>query len=202
MTKHINLAVSAFTAGSATSALFRDVLAVCGAAPAKETYNAARLAIQSGAIASYLARKGEPGNRGALIKRGLACITKLAGADGVGELKKGQTGRRTTLEEKAYASARVLCTLAFREAGVTVPGGGAAKSRTPKPAAKATAKKAAANNNRPAAAPKCKDGPAFAQYVGLQAAALLAAANKNAKVAPPAILSAIQDFAAAVKQAG
>lgn len=196
----INLAVSAFVAGAATSTLYRDVLAACGAAPSKETYNAARLQLQAGALASYLARKGEAGNRSALIKRATLCITKLAGHTGTGDLKKGQTGRRSELEEKAYASARVLCTLAFREAGVTVPGGGEVKKRQPK-ASKANVAKASKSTKAPAA-PKCKDGPAFAQYVGLQAAALLSAANKNAKVASPTILSAIQDFAAAVKKAG
>lgn len=201
MKNTINLAVAAFTAASASTAFFASVRDALGAAPTKEAYNAARLAIQSGAIAAYLARKGEPGNRAALIKRGLECITKKAGADGVGDLKKGQTGRRTQLEEKAYASARVLATIAFKEAGVAVPGGGDAKKRTPKPSKANVAKKAGSSNTKAPAAPKCKDAGGFAQYVGLQAAALLSAANKNAKVASPAILSAIQDFAAAVKKA-
>lgn len=200
MKNTINLAVAAFTAASASTAFFTSVRDALGAAPTKEAYTAARLAIQSGAIAAYLSRKGEPGNRAALIKRGLECITKKAGADGTGDLKKGQTGRRTQLEEKAYASARVLATIAFKEAGVAVPGGGDAKKRTPKPSKANVAKKAGKSAKAPAA-PKCKDAGGFAQYVGLQAAALLSAANKNAKVASPAILSAIQDFAAAVKKA-
>src|SRR6185503_724793 len=89
---------------------------------------------------------------------------------GKGKLSKGKVGRRSKLEDAAYASARVISSGAFKRAGVKVPdarGGDTSQARTPRASAsnaKANTKaKAAANDTKPVTI-KAKSGEEMVRY--------------------------------------
>lgn len=161
-----------------------------------KTHDAVRTECMAGFVAAAIPSNGTPAVRIANAKT----ILLKAGAGGTGKLKKGQS-RRTDEEERAYSSARTLFARALKDAGLKTAetrGGSTATAKRKARMSKANAKPQAANSNRPAS-PKCKDKGSLIQYANIQAAALLATVNKNAKICPPQLSSAVQDFAKAVK---
>ena len=88
----------------------------------------------------------------------------------------------------------------MKDAGVTVPearGGDTSATRKARPAAKATNAKAAANDAKPAS-PRFADKAALLDYARLQGKAMLTTMNRNAKIAPVELKSAVQDFCNAI----
>lgn len=195
---------AAFHSGTARNAVIAATFGAAGKKPTLTLYRAIKLELQVGFMAAALARKGD--NRAAtdLIEHCRSRLTDYAGFGGKGKLKTGQKGRRTKAEEDAYASARVLVSGVFKDAGVTVPetrGGDTSGTRgaNTKPKAK-TVKAAKAANDAQPVVKRYKDKPALIQYAAIQAAALLSTVNRNAAIAPIELKSAIQDFAAAIKK--
>lgn len=193
---------AAFNSGTARNAVVAATFAACGKKPVASLYKSVKLELQIGFMGAYLARKGDNRSEVELIEHCRSRLTEYAGHGGKGKLKAGQKGRRTKMEEDAYASARVLVSGVFKDAGVAVPearGGDTSKTRgaNTKPKAKATAK--TANPDKPVIR-RLKDKPALIQYAQIQAAALLGTVNRNAAIAPIELKSAVQDFAEAVKK--
>lgn len=146
----------------------------------------------AGRIGGGLRRLGSNATDAMLIKDGYAVID-MAGKD-ASRVADGQT-RRSPEQERLYGAGRVAWSALLRDAGiVSMTSRDTSKTRKPK----AGANKKAANNNRPAS-PKVKDASAALAHVVLQAAALLSFTNKNAKIMPPALSTAIGDFNTAVK---
>lgn len=194
---------AAFNSGTARNAVIAATYSACGKKPVLSLYGAVKLELQIGFMGAYLARKGDNRPEADLIEHCRSRLTEYAGHGGKGKLKAGQKGRRTKVEEDAYASARVLVSGVFKDAGVTVPetrGGDTSKTRgaNTKPKAKAAAPKAA-NDSKPVIR-RFKDKPGLIEYANIQAVALMGTINRNAAIAPIELKSAVQDFAAAVKK--
>lgn len=189
---------AAYLSGTSRGALCAAILAACGAKPVLALSDAVRLEVVVGLMASALSRKGDNRGRDVLMDHCRERITKYQGFGGKGNLRSGMKGRRTKGEEDAYLSARVQWSGLAKEAGVTLPkkSGSNSTGRTPRPAAKATAKQAA-NDSKPSVR-KYANKAALITYANVQAAALLATINKNAAIAPNELKSAVQDFKAAV----
>ncbi len=197
---------AAFASGVSRTAVLAATLAACGKKPVLALYNAAKLELQIGFMGAALARKGDNREPATLMEHCRDRLANYAGFYGTGKLKSGQKGRRTKAEEDAYGSARVLVSSIMKDAGVTVPNGGAAKdtSQTRKPGgktnvtAKASKAAAAVADSKPAIR-RYKDKPALLEYLGIQAAAMLANINRNAAIAPIEAKSAVQEFHARIK---
>lgn len=195
-----NVRNTAFQSGVSRNAVIAAVTAACGRRPVLTLYNAAKLELQIGLMASALARKGDNREPSTLMEHCRERLTFYAGFGGKGKLKAGQRGRRTKVEEDAYASARVTVSGIMRDAGVTVPesrGGDRSKTRAPgRQAAKAAPK--AANDSKPIVR-RFAGKPALIDHFNVQAAALLANVNRNAAICPIELKSAVSDFVARVK---
>jgi hypothetical protein len=182
---------AAFQSGTSRNAVIAATTAALGAKPPLSLYTAGKLELQIGFMAAALARKGDNRAPEALMSHCRDRLANYGGFGGTGKLRADQKGRRTKVEEEAYASARVSVSGIMRDAGVRVPetrGGDTSKTRAARPAAKAVkGAKVAANDTRPAT-PRFTDEAALVQYVQLQAKAML-----------NALKSAVQDFQAAVK---
>lgn len=195
---------AAFGSGVARSAVIAACFAACGKSPVLSLYGAVKLELQVGFMAAALARKGDNRGEVALIAHCRTRLSSYAGFGGKGKVKTGQLGRRTKEEEEAYASARVLVSGVFRDAGVKIPetrGGDTSKTRG---ARAGQVKKAAKSNvvdiaSAKPAVRRYKTAPQLIEYAGIQAAALLANVNRNAAIAPIGLKNAVQDFHAAIK---
>lgn len=190
---------SAFNAGVSRSAVIAAVASACGKKPIMALYTAAKLELQIGFMAAAMARKGDNRPGETLMGHCRDRLANYGGFGGTAKLRAGQKGRRTKIEEDAYGSARVSCSSIFKDAGVTLPesrGGDTSKTRAARPAAKATAK-VAANDGKPVVR-SFKDKAALIGYARIQGAAMLATLNKNARIAPNELKSAVQDFNAAI----
>jgi hypothetical protein len=194
--------VAAFKSATSRYAMLASVRAACGPRPVMALSEAVRLEVVVGLMSGYLARKGSNLSQDALFGECREAITKRQGFGGKQKLRKGMLGRRTKLQEDAYASARVQWSTIAKDAGVTLPAksGSNSSGRKPQPAKNATAKQAA-NDSKPVVRTyKSKDE--LVKYAGIQAAAMLATINRSAKIAPIELKSAVQDFQAAVKKLG
>lgn len=192
---------AAFNSGVARSAVIDATAAACGRAPVLSLYNAVKLELQIGFMAAYLARKGDNRAEPVLIEHCRSRLVEYAGFGGSAKLKAGQKGRRTKLEEDGYGSARVLVSSVMKDAGVKVPearGGDTSKTRGANVKPKAAASKPA-NDAKPAVR-RYKSKEQLIEYAGIQAAAMLSTMNRNAAIAPIALKTAVQDFAAAIKK--
>lgn len=193
---------AAFTSGTSRNAVLAATLAACGRSPIMSLYAAARQELQIGFMAAALARKGDNREPTVLMDHSRERLDSFQGFGGKGKLRTGMKGRRTKQEEEAYASARVLVSGVFRDAGVKVPetrGGDTSQTRkgaAARKGAKVTAK--AANDSKPVIR-RFAGKPALLEHFGVQAAALLANVNRNAAIAPIELKSAVQDFAARIK---
>lgn len=192
---------AAFASGAARSTVIAAVFAACGKRPVLALYNGAKLELQIGFMGAALARKGDNREPEQLMEHCRDRLANYAGFGGTAKLKAGQKGRRSKVEEDAYASARVLVSGIMKEAGVTVPearGGNTAATRKPggKTAVKASAK--AVVETKPTVR-RYKDKPALLTYLGIQAAAMLANINRNAAIAPIEAKSAVADFSARIR---
>ena len=187
------VAPAAFNEGVSRSALLTAIVA----AYSKQTADEVRREYIAGRIASS---RLLPATNAPVAERiaNARLIMAKAGATGSGKLKKGQS-RRTEVEERAYASARVLWSGILRDAGIktVVTQGGSKATGKRKAQAGRVKAKAAANNNRPAS-PKVRDLAALLDYFQTQGKAMLATVTKNAKLVPPQLSSAVQDFNNAV----
>lgn len=193
----------AFNSGEARSALLAEVANVCGAKPVLALYEKARLAIVVGFMASALARKGDNRTEAVLRAHCRDRILNYQGADGKGKLRQGQKGRRTQTEEDAYASARVLVSRIFSDAGVKVPTKSGSNSNSK---AKAAAKKGASGkrtNANDKSAANANDRPAvrkfgsaekFVEYALIQGKAMQGSLNKSAAIVPERMGTAINHF--------
>lgn len=193
---------AAFNSGTARNAVIAATFSAAGKKPVLALYRAIKLELQIGFMAAALARKGDNRAEATLIEHCRSRLTEYAGFGGTAKLKAGQKGRRTKAEEDAYGSARVLVSGVFKDAGVIVPetrGGDTSKTRGANTKPKAKAAKQAANENEKPIVRRYKGKAELIQYATVQAAALLATVNRNAKFAPNELKTAIQDFATAVK---
>lgn len=194
---------AAFASGVSRTAVLAATLAACGKRPVLALYNAAKLELQIGFMGAALARKGDNREPVVLMEHCRDRLANYAGFGGSGKLKAGQKGRRTKQEEEAYASARVLVSGIMRDAGVTVPearGGNTSATRKPGGKTNVTAKASAkpVADTKPAIR-RYKDKPALIEYLGIQAAAMLANINRNAAIAPIEAKSAVADFHSRIK---
>jgi len=196
------IAPAAFAAGVSRSALIKATFACLGATPDKARFAEFSVELTAGTMAAYMQRKGDKRAQATLIAAMRLCVTTKAKHAGTGDLKKGQTGRRTELEEAAYASARVIKSALLKDAGVTSPiasGSDSSKTRAPnRKAAKGKAK-------RVAATPGFKTFDDLLKYATVQAKAMSGTWNKNAKITDPtgagramALSNAIADFASSI----
>lgn len=198
-----NVRQSAFASGVSRSAVLAATFAACGAKPVLALYQGARLELQIGFMGAALARKGDNRAPDELMEHCRSRIVEYAGFGGTGSIRKDQKGRRTKDEEAAFGSARVLVSGIMKDAGVTVPearGGDNSKTRTPRPAAKASKGKApAANENGAPAVLRFKTAPEVVARCNVLAAALLATVNRNAAHAPNELKTIVQDVVARLK---
>jgi hypothetical protein len=127
-------------------------------------------------------------------------ILDAKGKDTTSKLKAGER-RRTPQEEAMYTAARAAWSYALRTGGYKTAdkrgGGKRGANTTPKDKAPAPKPKL----TKALLTPKVATGNAYVQHVMMQASALMAFHDKNAKAATPQLSSAIADFAAAVKAA-
>lgn len=194
---------AAFNSGTSRNAVIAAARAALGAKPILALYVAGKLELQIGFMAAALAAKGSNQEPEALMEH---CRDRLANYQGFGgkaKLRQGMKGRRTKDEELAYGSARVSVSAILKDAGVRVPearGGDTSKTRTPRPASKATAKAASEPTRK--VTPRFKDKPALIAYCNLQGAAMLATLNRNAAIAPVELKTLVQDFCAGLKKIG
>lgn len=196
--------VAAFASGVSRSTVIAATFAACGKRPVLALYNAAKLELQIGFMGAALARKGDNREPDAVMEHCRERLTSYAGFGGTAKLKAGQKGRRTKAEEDAYSSARVLVSGVMKEAGVAVPearGGNTSATRKPGGKTNVSASKGAAKAATEAkpSIRRYKDKPALIEYLGIQAAAMLANINRNAAIAPIEAKSAVQDFHARIK---
>ena len=196
------IAPAAFTVGVSRSALIAATFACLGATPDKARFALFSVELAAGTMAAYLQRKGDKRAQAALIAHCRECVTKKAKFAGTGDLKKGQTGRRSEVEEAAYGSARVIKSQLLKDAGVTSPiasGSDSSKTRAPnRKAAKGKAKKVVAS-------PAFKTFDDMLRYATVQAKAMSGTWSKNAGIKDPtgagralALSALIGDFAAGV----
>ena len=197
------IAPAAFTVGVSRSALIAATFACLGATPDKARFALFSVELSAGTMAAYLQRKGDKRAQAALIAHCREAVTKKAKFAGTGDLKKGQTGRRSEVEEAAYSSARVIKSALLKDAGVTSPiasGSDSSKTRAPnrKAAKGAKAKKVAAS-------PAFKTFDDMLRYATVQAKAMSGTWSKNAGIKDPtgagralALSALIGDFAAGV----
>jgi hypothetical protein len=191
---------AAFNSGEARARLLATVADVCGKKPTLSLYNSVKLAAVVGFMASALARKGDNRTEEALIAHCRDRVLNYQGASGKGKLRAGQKGRRTQTEEDAYASARVLSSRIFADAGVTVPEArGGDRSKTGKAAenkkgatGKQTPKKDAAND-KPAVR-TFKAPEKMVAYALIQGKAMQATLNRSAAHTPERLGTAINHF--------
>lgn len=178
---------SAFDAGQSRGMVVRAVQAACGGKPVLTLYNAVKLELQIGFMASALARKGDNRAPTELFDDCRTKITLYQGHGGTGKLRKGSKGRRNAVEEAAYGSARVQVTGIMKEAGVRVPetrGGNTSSTRNAKKGANAKRNTSAANENKPIVR-KYRNADALIEYAHVQGKAMLATINKNAGLTDP-----------------
>lgn len=187
---------AAFNAGEARGKLLASVFAACGAKPNLTLYNTVKLGAVVGFMASALARGGDNRTEQVLRAHCRERILHYQGANGTGKLRKGQKGRRTETEEKAYGSARVLSSRLFADAGVTVPEArGGDRSNTGKAAAtKANAKNAKTETSTKPAVRTFKSAEKMIEYALIQAKAMQSTLNKSAGVCPARLGEAINHF--------
>lgn len=197
------IAPAAFTVGVSRSALIAATFACLGATPDKARFALFSVELAAGTMAAYLQRKGDKRAQVTLIAHCREAVTKKAKFAGTGDLKKGQTGRRSEVEEAAYSSARVIKSALLKDAGVTSPiasGSDSSKTRAPnrKAAKGAKAKKVAAS-------PAFKTFDDMLLYATVQAKAMSGTWSKNAKIVDPtgegralALSALIGNFAAGV----
>jgi hypothetical protein len=194
---------AAFNSGTSRNAVIAAARAALGSKPILALYVAGKLELQIGFMAAALAAKGSNQEPEALMEH---CRDRLANYQGFGgkaKLRQGMKGRRTKDEELAYGSARVSVSAIMKDAAIRVPesrGGDTSKTRTPRPAAKATAKAAAEPTRK--VTPRFRDKAQLVNYCQLQHAAMLATINRNAAIAPVELKGAVQDFGAALKKIG
>lgn len=190
---------AAFSAGESRARLLSEVGAACGTKPNLTLYNAVKLGAVVGFMASALARKGDNRTEQVLRSHCRDRIVNYQGATGKGKLRQGQKGRRTQGEEDAYASARVLSSRLFADAGVKVPearGGDRSKTGT-KAATKGTnspATKAKAANDAKPAIRKFTSAERMVEYALIQGKAMQGTLNKSAANCPERLGTAIQHF--------
>lgn len=190
---------AAFSAGESRARLLSEVFTSCGAKPNLTLYNAVKLGAVVGFMASALARKGDNRTEQVLRSHCRDRIANYQGATGKGKLRNGQKGRRTQTEEDAYASARVLSSRLFGDAGVKVPEArGGDRSKTGKAgAAKGTnspsAKAKAANDSKPAIR-KFTSPERMVEYALIQGKAMQGTLNKSAGITPGRLGTAINAF--------
>jgi hypothetical protein len=195
--------IAAFASGESRARLLNTVAVVCGNKPALTLYNAVKLGIVVGFMASALARKGDNRTEAVLLSHCRDRVLNYQGASGTGKLRAGQKGRRTQTEEEAYSSARVLSSRIFKDAGVTVPearggdtsGKGAKTGNNKgKPNAGKTKDKPAANNNDRPAVRTFKSAEKIVAYALIQAKAMQATLNRSAAHCPERLGTAINQF--------
>lgn len=190
---------AAFNAGTSRNALVAAIKAACGSRPVQTLSDAVRFETVLGLMGAALARKGDNRPEAALTEHCRIRLTKYQAHGGKGKLKPKMLGRRTKVEEEAYASARVQWSKLCSDAGVKLPtkSGSNSTGRKPNPARKATNAKKAANDTRPVSR-KFANKAALVTAFKTEAAAMLVAINKNAALAPNELKSAVQDFKAAI----
>lgn len=196
------LAASAFTAGTSRNELLDLTRKQLGPNPASSTYKAARVELTIGLCAAALMRAGampEGCNDGVAHARHV--IVDCAG-EKAKALKDGQR-RRTSAEEKAYASARVGASGILSDAGVNNPDGKARSEAAKKRVARQTAGKAdtKGKGNREAT-PTLKDAEAFNGWLADQVGRITTGHNKNAKVATPKQSAFVQGVMALARSEG
>lgn len=195
---------AAFGSGVARSAVVTATLAACGAKPILSLYNGAKLELQVGFMAAALVRKGDNRSPAIIMDACRDLILNYQGHGGTTKLRSGSKGRRNALQEAAYGSARALVSGIMKDAGVTVPEArGGKTSDTRKPNAgkvAASAKKVAANDVKPAdLVTRYSDRAALLQGCSILASALLGTINRNAKIAPNELKTAVMALQAALK---
>lgn len=187
-----NVAASALNEGTARNVAIAAIKAAGGNDPlVRREYIAGRIGAGLRRLGSNLPDKE-------LIASGYAIID-MAGKDAA-KVADGQS-RRSPEQERLYGAARVAWASVMRDAGI-----GANKAKDTSKSRKArhgsndnSKAKAKPVNLRQALSPKVADGPKAVAHVSMAAAALLSFSNRNAKVMPPALITAIQDFSNAVK---
>lgn len=189
---------AAFNSGVSRNALVASIRVACGPRPVQTLSDAVRFEVVIGLMAAALARKGDNRPESELTEHCRIRLTKYQAHGGKGKLKPKMLGRRTKVEEEAYASARVQWSKLCSDAGVKLPtkSGSNSTGRKPRPASKATAKKAA-NDTRPVSR-KFANKAALVTAFKTEAAAMLLGINNNASIAPNELKSAVQDFKAAI----
>lgn len=190
---------AAFAAGESRARVIERVGAACGKRPALGLYQAVRLNLVIGFMASALARTGDNRPDAVLFKHCEERLTVYQGP-GKGTLRKGMKGRRTEQEELAYGSARVLSSAIFKAANVVNPekrGGDTSTTRNSN--RKGSNAPAKPNPNKVPVMPKVKTPEAANDGLLRYAAALLAYTNKNASVMSNPAKSAVEAFCNAVK---
>lgn len=107
--------------------------------------------------------------------------------------ESSKPNRRTELEHRACRAADVSLASAKRRAGLIAEKKG---GRKPRPSSNSPAKAPPVDLVK--ASPKLKDKAAANDYFATAAAALLATVDKNAKIVPPQLSTAVSDFKKAV----
>lgn len=192
---------AAFNSGTSRNAVIAATSAALGRSPVVALYVAGKLELQIGFMAAALARKGDNRPDETLMEHCRDRLTNYQGFGGKQKLRKGMKGRRTKAEEEAYGSARVLVSGIMKEAGVRVPesrGGDTSKTRSARPAAKATSKQAQAANDTKPAVHRFGSKEKVVAYLQQHGAAMLATVNRSAKFVPIEAKSAVQDFVTAI----
>lgn len=186
---------AAFNAGTSRNALLASIRVACGPRPVQTLSDAVRFEVVLGLMGAALARKGDNRPEVELTEHCRIRLTKYQAHGGKGKLKPKMLGRRSKIEEDAYASARVQWSKLCSDAGVKLPtkSGSNSTGRKPRPAAN----KKAANDVRPIAR-KFNDKAALIAALRLEGKAMLTAINRNAALAPNELKSAVQDFNAAI----
>lgn len=202
-----SIAALAFIEGNSRAAVISAVKVALGrafkygvevpkATKAGKALSAVRTQYIAGRMASSLGFKADK------IDEAIAIIG-YANAAGTGELKKGQTARRTPVQERAYAAAReywskLLADLGIGKAKTTADKNKAA--RAPRMTTTTEAKEAPkVDNSAKTEKPKTKEQTAA--HIEHMASTLLAYVNAHAKIVSPALSSAVHDFKLAVSKA-
>lgn len=211
------IAPLAFQMGVGRAATVGAIMAYCGKAPKGFDYatkadtvlphkafrlklKAARAEYVVGHIAGSYPAYGNMTTADAIeAARG---VVLLANANGTGDLKKGQLGRRNAEQERAYANARQYASELFKAAGYAPPAptktaSGATKKRAPHH--NDTADKEGASKPEAETLTAAKMTPEIATaHIVAQAASLLRFANKHAAKLPVAYGEAVHHFQSAI----
>ncbi len=186
---------AAFNSGISRGALISAISSALGRTPLPALYRAAVREVQIGLMSAALVRKGDNRPEAELAEHCRERLANYAGFGSKGKVKPSQKGRRTKREEEAYGSARVQITALMKAANVTVPGGGTAKdsSQLRQPQQGSNASDNVVDIFAPLVRRFSKPAPMIAHCDRL-VAALLGTVNRNAKITPNELKTAIQSL--------